>query len=557
MGRMGSAILIFILCATSVTAQGQMHPPADMVVTNGKVWTVEKATPRAQAIAIVGDHIAAVGSDADIAKWIGPQTKKLDAGGRTVLPGMIDSHVHLASGGFELSSVQLKTANTREEFVRRIAAFVKTRPKGEWITGGTWDHENWPGAAMPERSWIDAVTPDNPVFLGRYDGHMALANTRALKLAGVTRNTPTPDGGSIMKDANGEPTGAMKDAAMALVDRVIPSPSEAQLTDAIQAALREAARFGVTGIHAMVAPEDLRVLNKLRLAGELTARVYAITPIQQWEAPAGAGITASFGDDWLRTGAVKGFADGSLGSTTALFYEPYDDAPDTRGLPAAMMFPEGNMLKMALGADKAGLQLRIHAIGDKAIQTILDIYKEVLRQNGPKPRRWTIEHAQHMAQKSFADFAALGVIASMQPYHAIDDGRWALKRIGVERGKGTYAFRTFLEKGVKLAFGSDWTVATMDPLWGMYAAVTRRTLDDKNPGGWYPEQKITLAEAIEAYTMGSAYAENYESKLGSLRAGKLADVVILDADIFAIALEKLKDVKPTATIVGGKIVYQK
>ena len=222
-----------------------------------------------------------------------------------------------------------------------------------------------------------------------------------------------------------------------------------------------------------------------------------------------------------------------------------------------MMFPEGNMLKMALGADKAGLQLRIHAIGDKAIQTILDVYKEVLRQNGPKPRRWTIEHAQHMAPKSFADFASLGVIASMQPYHVIDDGRWALKRIGVERGKGTYAFRTFLDRGVKLAFGSDWTVATVDPLWGIYAAVTRRTLDDKNPGGWYPEQKITLAETIEAYTMGSAYAENAEAKKGSITVGKLADVVILDSDLFAVAPEAIKAVRVTTTIAGGRIVYQK
>ncbi len=546
-----------LLWASGVAAQKQMRPPADMVIVNAKVWTVDKARPRAEAVAVVGERIAAVGTNAEMAQWIGPETKKLDGRGMTVLPGMIDSHVHLSSGGFELSSVQLKTAQTREEFVRRIAAFVKTRPKGEWILGGTWDHENWPGAPLPERNWIDAVTPDNPVFLGRYDGHMGLANTLALKLAGITKDTPTPDGGSIVKDGRGEPTGALKDAATALVERVIPAPNENQLTEAIEAALREAAKSGVTGIHAMVSAEDLRVLNKLRLAGKLTSRIYAITPIQQWQAPAGAGITAGFGDDWLRTGAVKGFADGSLGSTTALFYEPYDDAPNTRGLPAGMMFPEGNMLKMALGADRAGLQLRIHAIGDKAIQTILDIYKEVERQNGPKPRRWTIEHAQHMAPKSFADFAALHVIASMQPYHAIDDGRWALKRIGVERGKGTYAFRTFLDTGVRLAFGSDWTVATMDPLWGMYAAVTRRTLDDKNPGGWYPEQKITLAEAIEAYTLGSAYAEMAEGKKGSITVGKLADLVILDADVLAIAPEKLKDVKPAATIVGGKIVYQK
>lgn len=552
-----TALAIFLAASTHVQAQTQSNPPADLIITNARVWTVDAAQPRGEALAIVGDRIAAVGSAAEIAPWAGPRTRRLDARGASVLPGFIDSHVHLATGGFDLAGVQLKDAGTREQFVARIAAFAKTRPKGEWILGGTWDHENWPDAKLPERSWIDAVTPDHPVFVSRYDGHMALANSLALKLAGVTRATATPAGGTIVKDAAGEPTGALKDAAMELVERVIPPPSEEQLTSAIRAGLAAAAQFGLTGIHAMVGADDLRVLHKLNRAGELRIRVFAITPIGQWQGPAAAGISAGFGDDWLRTGAVKGFADGSLGSTTALFYAPYDDDRKTSGLPGPLMFPEGNMLKMALGADRAGLQLRIHAIGDKAIQTILDIYKEVERQNGPKPRRWTIEHAQHMAPQSFADFARLSVTASMQPYHAIDDGRWALKRIGIERGKGTYAFRTFLDRGVKLAFGSDWTVAPLDVLWGIYAAVTRRTLDDKNPGGWYPEQKITVAEAVYAYTMGSAYAEGAETAKGSLSVGKLADVVILDADLFAVRPEKIKDVKVAATIAGGRITYQK
>lgn len=556
---MARAISVCVLSAAFLSiatlGQGKVRPPADLIISNGKVWTVDKAQPRAEAVAIVGGRIAAVGSDAEIAKWAGPETKRIDARGASVLPGFIDSHVHLATGGFDLSGVQLKDAKTREEFVRRIGAFAKTRPKGEWILGGTWDHENWPDAKLPERSWIDAVTPDNPVFVSRYDGHMALANSVALKLAGVTRDTPTPEGGSIVKDARGEPTGALKDAAMPLVESVIPQPSEAQLTEAIVAGVREAAKFGLTGINAMVSADDLRVLHKLNQAGKLPVRVFAITPIEAWQGPAAAGISAGFGDDWLRTGAVKGYADGSLGSTTALFYEPYNDDPSTSGLPAGMMFPEGNMLKMALGADKAGLQLRIHAIGDKAIQGILDIYKEVLRQNGAKARRWTIEHAQHMAPKSFADFASLQVTPSMQPYHAIDDGRWALKRIGTERGKGTYAFRTFLDRGVKLAFGSDWTVAPLDVMWGVYSAVTRRTLDDKNPGGWYPEQKIGVAEAVEAYTMGSAYAEGAEKNKGSITVGKFADIAILDSDLFAVPPEKIKDVRVVTTIAGGWIVY--
>jgi hypothetical protein len=483
-----------------------------------------------------------------------------------VLPGLIDAHVHFSTGGFDISSVQLKSAATREEFVRRIAEHVKKVSKGEWILGGTWDHENWPGAPLPTREWIDAVTPDNPVFLSRYDGHMSLANSVAMKLAGVTRDTPTPAGGEIVKDANGEPTGIFKDAAESVLDRVIPNPTEEQLTRAIRAALAEAARVGVTSLHDISSAADVRVYQQLLARGELTTRIYCITPIQAWQAPAGTGIRAKFGNDFLHVGALKGFADGSLGSTTALFFEPYLDAPNTTGLPNQMMFPEGNMLKMALGADAAGLQLAIHAIGDKAIRMILDTYAEVEKQDGQRDmpgdkypnsaRRWRIEHAQHMHPDDFAKFAKLGVIASMQPYHAIDDGRWAERRIGHERGKGTYAFRTFLNNGVKLAFGSDWTVAPLNPMTGIYAAVTRATLDGKNPDGWYPEQKLTLAEAIEGYTMGSAYAEFAEKEKGSLTAGKFADIVVLDADLFALAPEKLKDARVVSTVVAGKIVFQ-
>jgi predicted amidohydrolase YtcJ len=560
------AICLLLLLGVSIARANEPKPPADLVVLNGKVWTVDPAKPLAGALAVVGDRIVAVGTNEEIQKWVGPNTRTIDARGNTVLPGLIDAHVHFSTGGFDISGVQLKDARTREEFAQRIGEQAKKLAKGEWILGGTWDHENWPGAPLPTREWIDALTPDNPVFVSRYDGHMALANSLALKLAGVTRNTPTPAGGEIVKDKNGEPTGVFKDAATSLVERVIPAPSEEQLTRAIRAALAEAARFGVTSVHDISSAADVRVYQQLLARGELTARIYCITPIQQWEAPARTGIRAKFGNDFLHVGALKGFADGSLGSTTALFFEPYLDAPDTTGLPNQMMFPEGNMLKMALGADAAGLQLAIHAIGDKAIRLILDIYAEVEKQHGRRDmrgdsypnsaRRWRIEHAQHMHPDDFAKFARLGVIASMQPYHAIDDGRWAERRIGRERGKTTYAFRTSLDRGVRLAFGSDWTVAPLNPMTGLYAAVTRATLDGKNPGGWYPEQKISLAEAIEAYTMGSAYAEFAEKEKGSLTPGKFADIVVLDADLFALAPEKIKDVKVMSTVVGGKVVYE-
>ena len=539
-------------------------PAADIVVLNGKVWTVDPEQPRAEAIAVLGERIAAVGTNAQIKQWIGPKTRSIDAHGKTVLPGFIDAHVHFSSGGAELSGVQLRQAATPAEFAQRIGEYARKLPRGEWILGGEWDHEMW-GGTLPSREWIDALTPDHPVLVSRYDGHMALANSLALRLAGVTRDTPTPAGGTIVKDARGEPIGLLKDAAMDLVFRVVPPPTEEQRMHAIRAALDEARRLGVTGIHDISSTEDVRAYQKLAARGELTLRIYCMTPIQQWKAPAQAGILAGFGNNWIRLGALKGFADGSLGSTTALFFAPYRDAPETSGLLNEMMFPEGNMLKMALGGDRAGLQLAVHAIGDKANRIVLEIFEEVQKQNGPRvvnpvepraDRRFRIEHAQHVHPDDFERFARLGVIASVQPYHTIDDGRWAEKRIGHERCKTSYAFRSFLDHGVRLAFGSDWTVAPLNPLLGIYAAVTRRTLDGKNPGGWFPEQKITLAEAIQAYTMGSAYSEYGEKEKGSITVGKLADMVILDADLFAIPPEKIGNVKVRVTLIGGKIVYE-
>ncbi len=548
---------IGLLLPALVSARAQQTPSADFVILHGHVWTVDRGHPQAEAIAIQGSRIAAVGSDAEISRWIGPATKKIDAQGKSVLPGFIDAHVHFSSGGGEISSVHLRDAATPQEFARRIGEHARKLSKGEWMLGGTWDHELWGGTPLPSHDWIDSQTPATPVFVSRYDGHMALANGLALRLAGITRETKDPPGGTIVRDKEGNPTGLLKDAAMNLVDRVIPPPSDDQLLRMIRAAMAEARRFGVTSIHDISHTEEVRAYQTLAARGELTLRIYCITPLPQCQAPATTGLRAGFGNDWIHLGALKGFADGSLGSTTALFEQPYTDAPETSGLPNEMMLPEGNMLKMALGADKAGLQLAVHAIGDKANRIMLDVYTEVAKQNGPRDdRRWRIEHAQHLRPEDFARFAQLGVIASAQPYHAIDDGRWAEKRIGHERCKTTYAFRTLLGHGVRLAFGSDWTVAPINPMLGVYAAVTRATLDGKNPNGWFPEQKLTLPEAIEAYTMGSAYAEFREKEKGSLAPGKLADVVILDTDLFSVAPEKIKDAAVRYTIVGGAIVYE-
>jgi predicted amidohydrolase YtcJ len=499
-------VLLVALAAAVLGGEGK--PAADLVVTNARVWTGDPGRPEVEALAVVGERIVAAGSTAEIEAWRGPRTVVLDAGGRRVLPGFNDSHLHFFEGSAKLAQVRLKDARSPEELARRIAEHARGLPKGEWVLGGTWDDQAFDAPRLPTRHDVDALTPQTPVFVDRYDGHMALANGLALRLAGVTRETKAPLGGEVVRDASGEPTGVLKDAAMGLVSRVVPPPSPAARRRAIREGLRHAASLGVTSVQDMgPAPGDVAAYAELLEGGELTARVSAAPPLARWEEQAGLGIRRAFGSPWLRLGALKGFADGSLGSTTAFFFEPYSDAPGTSGLLADEMQPIEAMRERLVKADAAGLQLCVHAIGDRAISTVLDLFEDVLAANGPRDRRWRIEHAQHVAPRDFARFAKLGVIASVQPYHAIDDGRWAEGRIGPERARTTYAFRSFLDAGVRLALGTDWYVGALDPLQTLYAAVTRATLDGRRPGGWVPEQKITLAEALSAYTAGAAYAE--------------------------------------------------
>jgi predicted amidohydrolase YtcJ len=553
-------LLAFVLCCVlsmAVFPQGF----ADMILLNGKIWTVDEKQPEAEAVAVIGNRIAAVGTTKEIQKWVGPQTRVIDLNGKRVVPGFNDAHVHFLDGGAGLASVQLRDAASPEEFRRRIGEFAAKLPKGRpyrWLLNGNWDHENWKPASLPTRQLIDAVTPDNPVFINRLDGHMCLANSLALKLAGVTRDTKDPDGGSVVRDASGEPTGVLKDAAMSFVYKVIPDPTEDEMIEAIRAAMRYAAANGVTSVQDMSAsPEVFGVYQKLLSRGELTVRISGHQPLAQWEQLAGVGIRAGFGGDKLKIGGLKGFADGSLGSTTALFFEPYLDDPKTRGLPSDEMFPESKMLDRIVKADKAGLQVAIHAIGDKANKTILDFFAEAEKQNGPRDRRFRIEHAQHLRPEEIKRFGIQRVIASMQPYHAIDDGRWAENRIGPERAKGTYAFRSLLDAGAVLAFGSDWFVAPMEPLAGIYGAVTRRTLDGKRPNGWVPEQRITVAEAVKAFTLGSAYASFDEKVKGSVEVGKLADFAVLSADIFQINPVEIEQAKVVMTVFDGKVIYER
>jgi len=552
---------MLLMIAGTVWAQDQNRPSADLIITNARVYTVDKQQPRAEAVAVLGERIAAVGSASAIDAWRGPGTRVIDAGGRLVLPGFDDAHVHFLDSGLGLASVQLKDAGSPQEFAARIAQYAAKQPKGRWILGGTWDEQRWNPPQLPTREMIDKVTPDNPVAVGRYDGHMYLANSRALKLAHITAETPDPPGGEIGRDAHGNPTGILKDAAKSLVEAVIPPLSHEQRLEAVRSALKLARSVGVTSVQEMAnSNEDLsrnlEAYKELQEKGELTTRIYVAPLIDDWQSYARVGMRHAFGSSLLRTGAMKAFADGSLGSTTAYFFQPYTDDPKTRGLLTDEMQPLSKMRARLIGADKAGLQLCVHAIGDEAISLVLDLFQNVAKANGEKDRRWRIEHAQHMAPKDFERFARLGVIASVQPYHAIDDGRWAERRIGPERIKTTYAFRTFLDHGVKLALGTDWDVAPLNPLLTIYAAVTRATLDGKNPNGWLPEQKLSVAEAVQAYTMGSAYAEFQENEKGSIIPGKLADMVILSDDIFAIDPKLIRNVQVETTIMGGKVVWQ-
>jgi len=547
----------FVCCSVlPEQSRAQSRPAADLIITNAKVWTVDKSLPAAQSVAVLGDRIVSVGSDADVATWRGPQTHVIDGGGKLLLPGFNDAHVHFVSGGMQLDNIQLNDASTPEEFARRIGERAKITAKGEWILGGNWDETKWNPPNIPNKELIDALTPDTPVFVSRYDGHMGLANSLALRLAGITAKTPDPPGGTVVRDAQGNPTGALKDAATEYIDKVIPPLTHDQRLKIVRRALAYAASVGVTSAQHMVASyEDIGIYSELLQRGELTTRIYAAPSITHVDDLAKLGIGHAFGGPYLRVGALKAFADGSLGSGTAYFYEPFLNQGNNRGLLSEEMHPISLMRDRYMKADTAGLQICTHAIGDEGISTILDLYTELIKAHGETDRRLRIEHAQHMAAKDFERFAQLHVIASVQPYHAIDDGRFAESHIGHDRASRTYAFRTFLDQGVRLAFGTDWEVAPLNPMLTVYAAVTRATLDGKNPNGWFPEQKLSVAEAIEAYTIGSAYAEFQEKEKGSITPGKLADMVLLSDDIFTIAPEKIRDVRVLRTFVGGRMVF--
>jgi len=531
---------------------------ADIVFLNGVVWTVNPEQPRAEAVAIKGEKIIAVGSSPDLQKLIGEETEVIDLKGRFLLPGFIDSHTHFLDGGFALSRIQLREAKSREDFISRMEERARELGEGEWILDGDWDHQQFDPPELPRKEWIDGVTPRNPVCVNRHDGHMVLANSVALKLAGIIGDTPSPDGGEIVKDAEtGEPTGILKDAAIALLKRHIPEPSLAERIRAAEAALKHAREKGVTSVHDMAYVSNFEVYQELLKENKLTSRLTVYTQITDVDRLIDKDMSPSSDEDFLKIAGLKGFVDGSLGSSTALFFEPYSDNPDKRGLLYSQMYPEGIMEERIMKAERAGLQVAIHAIGDKANHIILDIFEKAIQENKSRDRRWRIEHAQHLLPEDIKRMGQLQIIASVQPYHAIDDGRWAEKKIGTERSRTTYAFHSLLENGVILACGSDWTVAPLDPLTGIYAAVNRRTLDGKNPEGWFPEQKITLEDAIRGYTINGAYTEFSETLKGSVEKGKWADLVALDQNLFEISPEKIPETRVMMTVLNGSIIFKR
>jgi predicted amidohydrolase YtcJ len=541
-------------------------PEADLLLLHGKVWTGDPTMPQAEAVAIADGKIVAVGRSEELEPLAGPETRVVDLRGRLVLPGFNDAHVHFYMGGETLTSIDLRGASSLAELRETVRRFAAALAPGEWIQHGSWDQERWTPPELPTAALIDDVTPQNPVWVNRTDGHMLLANSLAMRLAGVDRNTADVPGGEIVRDAEGNPTGVFKDAAIRLVDHVIPLPSRQRIRGAILAAQQHALSFGVTSVQDMgvlgsrgteTTIEVLRACQDLDHEGALHMRISAHLLLPEWRRLAQAGIQANFRSGRLQLGAVKSFSDGSLGSTTAWFMEPYTDAPHTCGLPSAELVDAGAMYANLRDADLAGLQIAIHAIGDRANKTVLDLCERLRAENGARDRRIRIEHAQHLCPEDIRRFADLGIIASVQPYHCIDDGRWAEKRIGRERARTTYAFRSLMDTGACVAFGSDWWVAPISPLLGIHAAVTRRPLGDQFPAGWIPEEKVSVEQAVYAYTVAAAYASGEEGIKGSLTPGKLADAVILSGDIFAIDPEEIPEVHADMTIVDGKVVYER
>jgi len=533
--------------------------PPDAIFHNGVIDTGDAAVPTVQALAVKAGIIVQTGTNDDVKKTAGPTTKLIDLQGRTVVPGIYDSHVHWLGGGLQLSRVELKDAANEAEFGKRLKAFDDVLPRDRWILGGNWDHDRTFAGKLPTAALLDRYVPTRPAYIARYDAHMALANTSALKLAGITAETKDPPGGVIERAADGKtPTGVLKDNAMDLLEKLIPDPSDEEIAEAVRAAMKAAAAVGVTSVQDMegstprVRAKLLRVLKALEARNELTCRVSVRFPIAVQGDIAVAEFTPGA---FVEIAGVKGYMDGSLGSSTARMFEPYLLDKTTRGV---FVTQPDAMQTLVLRADKAGLSCAIHAIGDEANASLLDAFAEVAKLNGPRDRRFRIEHAQHLRAQDYPRFRLNGVVASMQPFHVVDDARWAEGRIGGKRCESSYAFRSLTDAGAVLAFGSDWPVAPLNPWLGIDAAVNRRPLDSKETAGWYPEQCITVREALKAYNAGSAFAGRHDATRGTLTVGRVADFAVLDRDLFDAKLKnELGKIEVMLTVSAGRVVHRR
>lgn len=580
--------LLAAVSAATVEGQEEEPPvrPANLILVNARVWTLDPDQPEAQAVAIRGQRIIKVGTNEEVRRLArSDYTRVIDLRGRLVLPGFIDNHTHFAAAGRLLLGLNLLDVNDPDAFRGRVQAAAARLPAGAWLTGGDWGaYAQWGQAStgqtpaaekkepefLPTKTLIDSVTGDHPALISRFDRQVYLANSLALLAAGITRETPDPEGGEILRDADGNPTGLLRGAAADLVEEVIPPPSHEQRKAEALRALDEAHRWGVTSLHDNVADfETLELFKELQREERLTARVWARMWLSEWEkvrdyirsyrVPAATG---GWGDQYIRLGGLKAWVDGIMGNSTALFFEPYANQPDNRGNLRDVMFPEGNLYRLLHDADLAGFTITVHAIGDHANRILLDTYEKVFAENPPRDRRFRVVHAQVVHPDDFARFGKLGLIAEVQPYHCIDDMRWMEERIGRERARGAYAFRSLIEGGATMSFGSDWpgtnaSYYPINPLLGIYAAVTRQTLSGQPPAGWFPEQRVTMEEAIRFFTLANAYATFEENIKGSLKEGKLADVVVLDRDILSRPPKELLETQVLYTIFDGRIVYEK
>ncbi|MGQ0815302.1 MAG: amidohydrolase [Gemmatimonadota bacterium] len=551
--RLAIAIAIAIASTSVSEAQAQS---ADLILTNARVYTADAAQPQAQAVAVRGDRIVFVGSAQEAAVLRGAATRIIDLKGKTVIPGMIDAHGHLTGLGSALRSVDLVGTRSYEEIVERVRQRASQSAPGSWITGRGWDQNDWADTRFPVHDALSRAVPNHPVVLTRIDGHALLANAQAMQLAGVTRDTRDPDGGRILRDANGEPTGVFVDNAMALIRRSVPAESAAETREGVRLAMRQLNRFGLTGMHdAGVGCATVALYEQMAKANELTARNYVMVR------PDSACLAAMLntgprdnvdGNHILAVRAIKVSADGALGSRGAKLIEPYSDEPAHTGL---LLIPMERLAGIATRALRAGFQLNVHAIGDGANRAVLDVFESALRQVPRANHRFRVEHAQILSASDIPRFAQLGVIPSMQAVHQTSDMYWAQNRIGSTRVLGAYAWRSLLNTGVVIAGGSDFPVESADPLLSFHAAVSRQDENNWPVGGWFPQQRMTRQEALAHLTIWPAYASFREQLLGSLTAGKLADIVVLSQDIMTIPAEDILKTKVELTIVGGKIVY--